>query len=280
MPGPIGYSDSDDFGIDIDEQRRDSLSALKVAAARREHELQTIFRQDMTEWMVAQSVDADTSKVRRHRYVLSQFVLDTPTSNPTAIQDAYQIALVFHQFLEAAGLEEFDEYNPKLASLHWKKIHRTKSRKTVAELDKRLTFIETTLSKAFQMKNAQLEKKTQRSASCEESEIPEWVVMSVLSVQQAISEAEKAKWEAKKAFLEFADKLASLLIKASAGFTLAIGTLYVTGVPLPWQNQVTIKVESHTVGPKEATDVSKEILGRGLGPLSAGKHQLDPLDEE
>ena len=128
--------------------QEEKLERQKQAARRAR-----IFKQDVTEWLVAQSLGADMSKVALHRYVPTEIYVAT-----TGQQSKwnYEIATAFDNLLIAAGFEPLDDSDPKFGSMYWERVHRTKSRKSAQQLNERLALVEMVLTNAFIGQGAQV----------------------------------------------------------------------------------------------------------------------------
>jgi hypothetical protein len=262
--------------------------------------------QDITEWLMAISLNLDLAEAPLHRYIRTYLYLATKPDK-TVLDD--HIVSVFNRLLSAAGFESVENIEPSYGSIHWDRVHRTKSRKSVAELDDRLKLVETALVSALRGQGAQVNgvpQNANETATLEAQRIAE-LNRAQLEIEQAKIEIEKAKaeiektkaetektkaesekvraetkkanLEAKKILFELANSLAKALVKASAGFAIVIGTLTVTAPPPPQTAKpaLVFKVESTRTGANQ-----KEVVGsiyfRGFYKRQTEEH--DPLDPE
>ena len=290
---------------------------LAVAAEEEELERQKqtarrarIFKQDVTEWLVAQSLGADISHVALHRYVRTEIYVATTRQSKLN----YEIATAFDYLLKAAGFEPLDDSAPKFGSIYWERVHRTKSRKSAQQLDERLALIEVALTNAFIGQGAQINglpaerdemEKTETERKAELEKISKEIEQAEAEIQKAKAETEKAKAEAdkikaetekvkaetakvklesKKTLLELAHTLAKVLVKAAAGFAIIIGTLHISAPPTAHAAKpaIVFKIESHRIGPDQAKEVTGSVWLRAPEKDAFGvdDEEHDPLDPE
>jgi hypothetical protein len=160
-----------------------------------------VFKQDVAEWLVALSLGGDMSRVALHRYLPTEIYVATTDHQSEA---NYEIATAFSDLLIAAGFEPLEDSIPKFGSMHWKRVHRTKSRKSAQQLDERLALVEAALTKAFIGQGAQVNgvpkdrdemKKTEAERAAELQKVYK-------EIEQAETEIAKAKVEIKQAGVE------------------------------------------------------------------------------
>jgi SMC interacting uncharacterized protein involved in chromosome segregation len=277
-----------------------NLEKLKIE----EIERQRVFRQDLAEWLAAQSLAADVSRVPLHRYVVSEIHVATA---PDSDQANLAILLAFEKFLNAAGLEpSIDDSHPVFASVHFRRVRRTKTRKTSAQLEERLRLIETALSNGLRRQGSMINELNAQDDPDGVSDVLRMAradaeydklraEIDQVKAETAKADAEKKKLEAetkkiqleaKKELFELANTLAKALLKASAAFTIVIGSLHLAGVPVPVPSapkpSIVFKIDSERVGPNQKREVTGSVwirdLEKGIVPQGDQKH--DPLDPE
>jgi len=303
------------------------VSKKDLAAAAKEEELERqkqaarrarIFKQDVTEWLVAQSLGADTSHVALHRYVPTEIYVAT-TRQQSKLN--YEIARAFDDLLIAAGFEPLDDSIPRFGSMYWKRVHRTKSRKSAQQLDERLALVEVALTNAFIGQGAQVNglptgrdemEKTETERKAELEKVSKEIEQAEAEIKKAKAETEKAKaeveqikaetekvkaerekvkaetekvkLESKKTLLELAHTLAKVLVKASASFAIIIGTLHMSAPPVAHAAKpaIVFKIESHRLGPNQAKEVTGSVWLQAPEKRAFGvdDEEHDPLDSE
>jgi hypothetical protein len=229
------------------------------------------FKQDMTEFLVAQSLGADISQVALRRYIPTAIYVATTTEQS---KSSREIALAFSALLAASGFEQVDDSMPFFGSIGWRSIHRSKSRKTARQLNERLIFVEDTMERAFIRLGAQVNGRKVDRAEMERTKAESEAELKKLEAEceQAKAEAEKAKaerekilvetkklkLEAKLTFLDCVDKFARAIVKASAAFVIVIGTLHLSAPapPVDPKPAVAFRIESRQLGPND-----KEVTG-------------------
>ncbi len=282
----------------------EELEKERKRAARRAR----IFKQDVSEWLVANSLGMDLSQAALHRYIPTEIYVATTSKQHNA---NYEIASAFSNLLAAAGFEPLDDSIPKFGSMHWRRVHRTKSRKSARQLDDRLAFLQLVLTNAFIGQGAQVNGQPEDRAEMErveterkaelkkiETEIEQAkaeIEKAKAETEQAKSDTEKAKAEtelakaettkakieAVKAVSELARTFAKAIVKAAAGFAIVIGTLHMSAPTPPDKPAIVFKVESHNVGPNDAKVFSGSVWLRTPekhDPEEGEGH--DPLDSE
>jgi hypothetical protein len=272
------------------EDAKDALlEGQKKRAARQERTL----KQDVSEWLVANSLGMDLSQASLHRYIPTEIYVATTSKQHNA---NYEIASAFSNLLVAGGFEPLDDSIPKFGSMHWRRVHRTKFRKSAKQLDDRLTFLQVVLTNAFRGQGAQVNGQPEDQAEMETVEITRKAELKKIEaeIEQAKAEIEKAKaeterlkaetkkvtLEARKALLELAHTFAKVIVKASAGFAIVIGTLHLSAPTPPDKPAIVFKIESRKIGPD-----AKELAGRIWLRLPEGhdteeREGHDPLDSE
>jgi hypothetical protein len=284
-----------------------------------------IFKQDVTEWLVAQSLGADISQVALHRYIPTEIHVATATLfelkralDNFELQHALdldeEIVRAFESLLIAAGFEPLDDSAPKFGSIHWKGVHRTRSRKSVQQLDERLALVEVSLTKAFIGQGAQVNglpndraevEKTEAERRAELQKIRKEIEQAETEIQKSKAEAgtaraeterikaetekvkaetKKINLESKKTLLELAHTLAKALVKASAGFAIIIGTLHISAPPPPHAAKpaTVFKIETRRLDPNQATEGTGSVWLRAPEKKAFGveDEEHDPLDSE
>jgi hypothetical protein len=260
-----------------------------------------IFRQDVTEWLAANSLGLDLSHVALHRYIPTELHIATiPDGTKTEIL----IATTFDKLLEAAGFEPFEHADPELGSFHQKRVERTKSRKTLKQLDDRVALLEAAMTTTLRAEGAEVNGLKQNQAESEAQRKAELKKLET-EIEQANVEierarAEKDKFEAetkklkaetkktnlenKKTLLELAHTFAKYLVKATAGITIAIGMLQITAPPQQHPQAakpaIVFKIESHKIGSAEGKEVIGSLWLPGFERRESKKVEHDPLDSE
>lgn len=257
MLKPGTYGDIDAF-IAKEKQRRQKEHAHRAAT----------FKQDMTEFLVAQSLGADVSLVALRRYIPTAIYVATTAEQS---KSSREIALAFGALLKAAGFEQVDDSIPSFGSVDWQSTHRSKSRKTARQLNERLTLVEHSMTRAFIGLGAQVNGRTVDRAEAERTEAGRQAELSKLEaereqvkaetekakaeVEKIKAETKKLKLEAKLTLLECVDKFAKAIMKASAAFVVVIGTFHMF-TPVDPKPAVAFRVESRQLGPND-----KQVTG-------------------
>jgi SMC interacting uncharacterized protein involved in chromosome segregation len=277
-----------------------NLEKLKIE----EIERQRVFRQDLAEWLAAQSLGADVSRVPLHRYVVSEIHVATA---PDSDQANLAILLAFEKFLNFAGLEpSIDDSHPVFASVHFRRVRRTKTKKTSAQLEERLRLIETALSNGLRRQGSMINELNAQDdpdgvsdvlrmaradaeyekLRAEIDQIKAETTKADAETKKTEAETKKTQLEAKKELFELAHTVAKALIKASAAFSIVIGGLVIAGVPVPVPHtakpSIVFKIDSERVGPNQKREVTGSVwirdLEKGMSPKNDQEH--DPLDPE
>lgn len=278
------------------EEKAEELERRK-AAIRRE----MVFRRDTVEWLVANSLGVDLSQAALHRYIPTEIYVATTAKQS---KENYEIAKAFSKLLEAAGFESVDDSIPTFGSMHWRRVHRTKSRKSAGQLDDRLSLVQLALTNAFRELGANVDVQPEDRAAMERVEAEHKADLKKIAAEtdlakaetekakaeteQARAETKKVKLEAIKTLSELAHTFAKVIVKASAGFAIVIGTLHMSATPLlpptlPGYSKPAIifKIESHKIGPNDAKEVSGSVWLRTPEKHEAEEgEEHDPLDSE
>jgi hypothetical protein len=279
------------------EEKAEELERRK-AAFRRER----VFRRDTVEWLVANSLGVDLSQAALHRYIPTEIYVAT-TAKQT--KENYEIAKAFSKLLEAAGFESVDDSIPTFGSMHWRRVHRTKSRKSSGQLDDRLNLVQLALTNAFRELGANVDVQPEDRSAMERVEAEHKADLKKIAAEtdlaksetekakaeteQARAETKKVKLEAIKTLSELAHTFAKVIVKACAGFAIVIGTLHMSAPtpPLPPTSPghstpaIIFKIESHKIGPKDAKEISGSLWLRTPEKHEAEKgEEHDPLDSD
>jgi hypothetical protein len=277
-----------------------NLEKLKIE----EIERQRVFRQDLAEWLAAQSLALDTSTVPLHRYVVAEIHV---ASSSKLTKDNAAILFAFEKFLKSAGFEHSVDDSPAVfGSVHFRRVRRTKTKKSLPQLEERLTLVEAALSNGFRRQGAIVnepnplddlealspsERKARAEAEFEKlrAEIEQAnaeTAKTDAERKKLEAETKKIQLEAKKELFELAHTFAKAVIKVSAAFGIVIESLTMAGVPLPVPHtakpSIVFKIDSERVGPNQKREVRGSVWIRDLemkGPASA-EEEHDPLDPE
>lgn len=255
-----------------------------------------LLRQDTTDWLVVNSLGIDPALYALHRYLPSEIYVDTSEDQG---EESYEIARAFGDLLEAAGFEPFDDSIPEFGSMRWRRVHRTKYRKTASQLNDRLTLLQLALTTSFKKAGMQVDDEPADRAEMERVEalhraelrkIEAETEQAKAEAKKAGAEATQARAEALKALSETADTFVKAIRKAAVTFAIVFGTLHMWGHPTTGTTDpkptVEFKINSHKFNSGDTREISGSVwvhLPQRQTSESAQSEENeghDPLDAE
>jgi hypothetical protein len=292
-------------GQNLDELKRarEFLKADEKAKALERREVairrEMAFRRDTTEWLIANSLGVDLSQAALHRYIPTEIFVATTAKQ---IKENQAIAKAFSKLLEAAGFESVDDSIPTFGSMRWRRVHRTKSRKSARQLGDRLSLVQFALTNAFRELGAKVDAPLDDRAAMAEAQhkaemtkIAAEIDLAKAETQKANAETElaraetkKTKIEAMKGLTELARTLGKVIAAAAASSIIVIGTVHISALTVPLPNTrlndprpaIMFRVESHKISPNDAKEISGSVWLRTPEKHDAEEEEHDPLDSD
>ena len=242
------------------------------------------FRNDLTEWMVAQSLGIDPAQLSLPRYIPAQLYVGTREGQDV---ENNKVLSAFMRLLDAAGFEAAGNVALEFGSIRSSGTYRTKRRKTAKELDDRLTLLQLALIKACERQGVGVETGAQDREALAQAEKTHKAELEKIEAEIAQAKAEtektkaetektkaetektraetvKAKREGLKALAEASDKFVKVIRTVGVSITVAIGTLLIWGghaqpAPQPEKPAIEFKINSHKLTPSETKEWTGSI---------------------